>query len=97
MLTVSDKPVMDDDGERCFPSSRSAMRATCGTPGSSGNRAYVDYKTNGRVGYIYVLITGVDGQNDLFRQFSTGRRPRTGSSSTNAGTAAVRSRPASSS
>jgi tricorn protease len=33
------------------------------------NRAYVDHKTQGQVGYIYVPNTGVDGQNDLFRQF----------------------------
>ncbi|MBI1189602.1 MAG: peptidase S41 [Tepidisphaera sp.] len=33
------------------------------------NRAYVDQKTNGQVGYIYVPNTGRDGQSDLFRQF----------------------------
>jgi Tol biopolymer transport system component/C-terminal processing protease CtpA/Prc len=33
------------------------------------NRAYVDRKTAGHVGYIYVPSTGVDGQNDLVRQF----------------------------
>ncbi|MFM9959231.1 MAG: S41 family peptidase [Phycisphaerales bacterium] len=33
------------------------------------NRAYVDYKTGGKVGYCYVPNTGVDGQTDLFRQF----------------------------
>jgi tricorn protease len=33
------------------------------------NRKYVDEKSNGRVGYIYVPDTGVNGQNDLFRQF----------------------------
>ncbi|MBC7834706.1 MAG: PD40 domain-containing protein [Phycisphaerales bacterium] len=32
-------------------------------------RAYVDEKSGGKVGYIYVPNTGVDGQNDLFRQF----------------------------
>ena len=33
------------------------------------NRKYVADKTNGRVGYIYVPDTGINGQNDLFRQF----------------------------
>jgi len=33
------------------------------------NRQYVQDKTSGRVGYIYVINTGVPGQNDLFRQF----------------------------
>ncbi len=34
------------------------------------NRAYVDKASGGRVGYIYVPNTGVDGQNELMRQFS---------------------------
>lgn len=33
------------------------------------NRAYVDRQTDGRVGYIHVPDTGVNGQNELFRQF----------------------------
>ncbi len=33
------------------------------------NRAYVEAQTNGRVGYIHVPDTGVNGQNELFRQF----------------------------
>ncbi len=33
------------------------------------NRAYVEHKTGGRVGYIHVPDTGVNGQNELFRQF----------------------------
>lgn len=32
-------------------------------------RAYVEAKTGGKVGYIYVPDTGRDGQNNLFRQF----------------------------
>ena len=32
-------------------------------------RRHVEYRTNGRIGYIYVPNTGVDGQNDLYRQF----------------------------
>ncbi|MBT4529945.1 MAG: hypothetical protein HOC27_01965 [Phycisphaerae bacterium] len=33
------------------------------------NRKYVAQMTDGKVGYIYVPNTGMDGQNDLFRQF----------------------------
>lgn len=33
------------------------------------NRKVVDEATNGRVGYVYVPSTGVDGQNELIRQF----------------------------
>ncbi|MCD8483155.1 MAG: PDZ domain-containing protein [Verrucomicrobia bacterium] len=33
------------------------------------NRQYVERASGGRIGYIYVPNTGVDGQNELFRQF----------------------------
>ncbi len=33
------------------------------------NRKYVEEKSGGKVGYVYVPNTGVDGQSDLFRQF----------------------------
>jgi tricorn protease len=33
------------------------------------NRAYVDEKSGGRVGYIYVPDTALNGRNDLMRQF----------------------------
>jgi tricorn protease-like protein/C-terminal processing protease CtpA/Prc len=33
------------------------------------NRKYVEDASGGKVGYIYVPDTGIDGQNDLFRQF----------------------------
>ncbi|RMH11658.1 MAG: peptidase S41 [Planctomycetota bacterium] len=33
------------------------------------NRSYVEQATDGKVGYIYVPDTGINGQNDLFRQF----------------------------
>ena len=34
-----------------------------------GRRAYVEEKTDGRIGYIYVPDTGRNGQNELVRQF----------------------------
>ncbi|MBS1668260.1 MAG: PD40 domain-containing protein [Bacteroidetes bacterium] len=34
------------------------------------NRKQVEKQTNGEVGYIYVPSTGVDGQNELMRQFN---------------------------
>lgn len=34
------------------------------------NRKRVEEGTNGRAGYIYVRSTGIDGQNELVRQFS---------------------------
>jgi len=35
-----------------------------------GNRKRVEEATHGEVGYIYVPSTGIDGQNDLIRQFN---------------------------
>jgi tricorn protease len=35
-----------------------------------GNRKQVDAATNGEVGYIFVPSTGIDGQNELIRQFN---------------------------
>ncbi|MDX2148333.1 MAG: PDZ domain-containing protein [Planctomycetota bacterium] len=32
-------------------------------------RAHVHAKSKGRIGYVYVPNTGIDGQNDLYRQF----------------------------
>lgn len=34
------------------------------------NRKKVEKETNGKIGYIYVRSTGVDGQNELMRQFA---------------------------
>ena len=34
------------------------------------NREMVDKATNGQIGYIYVPNTGIDGQNELVRQFN---------------------------
>ena len=35
-----------------------------------GKRAYVEKKTNGRVGYIFVPSTGIDGQTELYRMYA---------------------------
>ncbi|QOJ03691.1 MAG: PDZ domain-containing protein [Planctomycetia bacterium] len=68
-LTVSDKPAMDDKARDVVVkllSDESNLRYRAWI---ERNRAYVAEKTDGKVGYIYVPNTGVDGQNDLFRQF----------------------------
>jgi len=68
-LTVSDKPQIDDDA-------REIIIKTLGGEGRlryrawvEDNRRYVDETTSGRVGYIHVPDTGINGQNELFRQF----------------------------
>ncbi len=68
-LTVSDKPKLDDDAREVvirLMGSESDLRYRSWI---EKNRAYVEKKTQGKVGYIYVPNTGIDGQNDLFRQF----------------------------
>ena len=68
-LTVSEKPSIDDDA-------RLVVLDLLGSEGDlryrawvEDRRAYVEEKTGGRVGYIYVPDTGVRGQNELIRQF----------------------------
>lgn len=68
-ITVSDDAKLDDEDKRID------VRLS-GDDGDlrfrhwiEQNRAYVDEKSGGRIGYIYVVNTGVPGQNDLVRQF----------------------------
>lgn len=69
VLTVSDKPKFDDDA-RDVPiqllSSETSLRFR---DWIETNRAYVEKRSGGKVGYIYVPDTGAQGQNELFRQF----------------------------
>ncbi|MCC6427982.1 MAG: PD40 domain-containing protein [Phycisphaerales bacterium] len=68
-LTIGKTPSMAKD-------TRDVMVKTLGGDGAlryrawiERNRKYVEEKSGGKVGYIYVPNTGVDGQSDLFRQF----------------------------
>lgn len=68
-LTVSEKAEIDDDA-------REVRIKLLGGEGGlrfrawiEQNRAYVDKQSDGKVGYIYVPDTGINGQNELFRQF----------------------------
>ncbi len=68
-VIVSDDAKLDDDDARIavtLPRSDGELRFRHWI---EHNRAYVDEKTNGKVGYIFVTNTGQPGQNDLFRQF----------------------------
>ena len=68
-IVVSDDTVVDDDDQRVIvrlPSDDSQQRFRHWI---ENNRAMVDKASDGRIGYIYVINTGVPGQNDLFRQF----------------------------
>ncbi|MEK6701400.1 MAG: PDZ domain-containing protein [Planctomycetota bacterium] len=68
-LTVNAKPTMDGK-------EREVLIKPVGGEGNlryreyiERKRAYVAEKTDGKIGYIYVPNTGVDGQNDLYRQY----------------------------
>jgi tricorn protease-like protein/C-terminal processing protease CtpA/Prc len=68
-LTVSEKPTMDKDGREInlrLLSDDSTLRYRAWI---EHNRAYIAEKTGERVGYIYVPDTGINGQNDLVRQY----------------------------
>lgn len=68
-LTLSDDATWDDED-------REVVVELLGGDGNlryrawiEHNRRYVDEQTDGKVGYIYVPDTGVNGQNNLVRQF----------------------------
>ncbi len=67
-LTVSEKPQLDAAAREIavrLPSSDAPLRYRAWI---ESKRAFVEKQTGGRVGYLYVPNTGVDGQNDLVRQ-----------------------------
>ncbi len=67
-VTVSDDAKLDADDKRIVMQpveSDSDLRFRAWI---EANRRYVEEKTDGKVGYIYVVNTGVPGQNDLVRQ-----------------------------
>jgi C-terminal processing protease CtpA/Prc len=68
-LTVSEKPVQDDDARTVLVKPVGSDFNLRYRAWIEKNRQYVDYKTGGNVGYIYVPNTGLNGQNDLYRQF----------------------------
>jgi len=68
-LTISDDATLDDDDERILVEPLRSDNDLRFRHWIEQNRKLVEEKTEGRVGYIYVVNTGVPGQNDLFRQF----------------------------
>lgn len=68
-LTVNDKPSFDGS-KKIIVSTLSSETRLRNLDWIESNRKYVDEKTNGKVGYIYVPSTGVgDGQYELVRMF----------------------------
>lgn len=68
-LTVSKKPTKDSDARDVLFRTLSSDSNLRYRAWIEHNRKIVEEKTGGRVGYIFVPDTGVNGQNDLVRQF----------------------------
>jgi tricorn protease len=68
-LTVSDKPTLDDTARHVVVELLKNENDVRYRAWIEEKRKYVEEKSGGKIGYIYVPNTGVNGQNDLFRQF----------------------------
>ncbi len=68
-LTVNDRPSTDGAREVLVETLRSETRLRH-LAWIEANRARVEEATDGRIGYVYVRSTGVDGQSELVRQFT---------------------------
>ena len=68
-LTVSEEPKTNDKARQVLVKPMGSEMELRYRAWIEKNRAYVDKKTDGKVGYIYVPDTGILGQNELVRQF----------------------------
>jgi len=68
-LTVSAKPALDAEARDVSVHALASETSLRYRAWIEERRAYVQERTKGRVGYVYVPSTGVDGQSDLVRQF----------------------------
>jgi tricorn protease len=69
VLTVSAEPTMTDDAREVIVKTLTNDSNLRYRAWIEKNRRYVEEMSGGRLGYIYVPDTGVNGQNNLFRQF----------------------------
>jgi tricorn protease len=75
VLTVNEEPAVDDSVRYVVVEPAGSEYDLRYRAWVEKNRAYVDAKTDGRVGYIYVPDTASAGRNNLARQF-TGQRAK---------------------
>lgn len=68
-LTVSSKPTLDDSARLVLVQPIGSEAGLRFRAWIEANRKYVEERSGGKVGYIYVPDTGVGGQSELFRQF----------------------------
>jgi len=69
LLTVSENPTLDDTAREAVIKTMGSERTVRYRAWIEANRKYVEERTHGQVGYIYVPDTGVNGQTDLVRQY----------------------------
>lgn len=72
-ITVGTNPIIDDKSRQVLVTPTASESNLRYRAWIETKRAHADKASNGKIGYIYVPNTGVDGQSDLFRQF-TGQR-----------------------
>jgi len=68
VLTINDKPSLDGAREVLVDTLASEARLR-NLAWIEANRRKVDEASGGRVGYVYVPSTGIDGQTELYRMF----------------------------
>ena len=68
-VTFGKNPVIDEHARDVLLKPLGGEQALRTRAWIEKNRKYVEEQSDGQVGYIYVPNTGVDGQNELFRQF----------------------------
>jgi tricorn protease len=68
-LTVSSQPKLDSSARDVVVKLLSGDADLRFRTWVEKNRAYVESKSGGRIGYVYVPNTGQDGQSELYRQF----------------------------
>lgn len=76
-LTISTQPQIDDEAREVFVKPLGSEDNLRYRSWVEQKRKYVAEKTDGQVGYLHVPDTGVNGQNNLFRQFY-GQRAKAG-------------------
>jgi tricorn protease len=72
-ITVGPNPVIDDKVREVVVKPMGSEDGLRFRDWIESNRRYVEEKSDGKVGYIYVPSTGIDGQNELVRQFQGAR------------------------
>lgn len=69
-LTVSDAPEINDEARHVVVELLGSENALRYRAWVEKNRQYVAEKSGGKIGYIYVPNTGIQGQNELVRQYT---------------------------